>query len=332
MIPAGPRDLPAGWRGAIEWEHAEGWSRPWRLPIGLAPLAHAPELVERAQMAAGIRAVLETDAEWIEIELDAEEFNGEVSPLDVLAGGVLIARHRLAAGRHRLRTDLPAGSHRVELWLPQHGRCRVGGVTLGGTTRPAGIPAAGPRWITYGSSITHCRAAAGPSETWPALVARRLDLDLVCLGLGSQCHLDPVIAETISATPATVISLCLGINVYGAATYNLRSFAGQVSGFVRTIRTAQPRAQIVVMSPISSPAREHKPNAATLTLGDYRDQVAEATQLLRERGDTALTLIDGRDVFGPADAELLVDGLHPGPGGYRLMAERLMPRIAALPS
>ncbi|MEV0398345.1 SGNH/GDSL hydrolase family protein [Polymorphospora rubra] len=148
------------------------------------------------------------------------------------------------------------------------------------------------RWVTYGSSITQCHAAAGPSETWPALVARRLRWDLTRLGFSGECHLDPITARAIAERPADLISLCLGINVYGRGSFGPRTLAGQVSGFVQTIRGAHPSVPIVVISPIISPSRETLPNPAEMTLEDVREAVTGAVTTLRRHGDARLHLVE----------------------------------------
>lgn len=316
------------WRGSLAWTEEGGGWQPWRLPPGRAGTAHAPELLARARMAAGVRAAVHTDASALELRIVAA--SGDVSPLDIVVDGALWRREPLTGGTNACHMPLPPGTKRVEAWLPQLGEVRIGPLLLHGATvaEPA-TAGRDVRWVTYGSSITQCATAAGPSETWPALVARRLGWDLTCLGFAGECHLDPIAARAIADRPADLISLCLGINVYGRASFGPRTLAGQVSGFIEAIRAAHPGAPIVVLSPITSPAREALPNPATMTLRDVRDAVASAVTTLQRYGDAMLHLIDGPTVLGPDDAHLLHDGLHPGPDGYRLMADRLAPLLAA---
>ncbi|MDQ7905701.1 SGNH/GDSL hydrolase family protein [Phytohabitans sp. ZYX-F-186] len=330
VIQLGP-DAPGVWRGSLAWTEEDGAWQPWRLPPERVETAHAPDLVARARMAAGIRAAVQTDATALELRVIA--LDGEVAPLDVVVDGVLWRREPLAAGATDRRVPLPPGRKVVEVWLPQFGEARIGPLLLHGATaaEPAGADGE-VRWVTYGSSITQCRTASGPSETWPALVARHLGWDLTCLGFSGECHLDPIAARAIAERPADLISLCLGINVYGRGSFGPRTLAGQVSGFVQTIRDAHPAVPIVVISPISSPSRETLPNPAAMTLEDVRDAVAAAVTTLRRRGDALLHLVDGPSVLGPDHAHLLPDGLHPDADGYRLMAERLAPRLAAIRS
>src|SRR5439155_18025250 len=131
------------------------------------------------------------------------------------------------------------------------------------------------RWITYGSSITQCRTAASPTQTWPAIVARKRDLNLTCLGYGGQCHLDPLIARTMRDLPADYLSMCVGINIYGAATLNQRTFRPGICAFVQIVREKHPRTPFVVMPPIYSPPREATPNVGRRRLNAMREEVAQ---------------------------------------------------------
>ncbi|HEV7168313.1 MAG TPA: SGNH/GDSL hydrolase family protein [Micrococcaceae bacterium] len=253
------------------------------------------------------------------------------SPLDVLVNGVLV--HRLpAAGRQRhdvVLDPLPAGSV-VELWLPQFGGFRLREAALEGANAAA-LPESGPRWVTYGSSLTQCQQADGPSETWPALVAARYGWELHNLGMAGECQLDPAVEETISALSADLISLCLGINSYNAATFSERTYASRIFGFVSAVRRAHPRTPLAVITPMPSAPREDRANAVGWTLEQYRQATEQVVGVLQKRGDARLHCIHGRDVLSPEEAQAnMPDTLHPDNAGYRLMAQRLGPRLSAI--
>lgn len=325
-----PADQPSVWSGCVEWEPDGDMWRPWRLPVDRLATAHAPELAFRARMAAGVHATLRTDATSLSLDVDVPVQDPDVAPLDVIVNGNLLTRKPLAAGVTTCEVSLPSGMKRVEVWLPQIGVVSVGALTLtGGSTAEAAQNGA-LRWITYGSSITQCAGVDGPSETWPALVARQHGWDLQCLGFSGQCHLDPVVAKTIAELPADLISLCLGINIYGGATFSERTLGGQVSSFIESVRDAHPEIPIVVISPIGCPDREDTPNAVGLTLSAIRKTVTDVTHTLQDRGDARLHVINGLEVLALDEAHLLPDGLHPGPEGYRLMASRLAPELAQI--
>ncbi|WP_420113627.1 GDSL-type esterase/lipase family protein [Pseudactinotalea sp.] len=319
-----PDVRPDAWRGAAGWDERDGALRAWRLRPELVGRAFSPELLSKAREAAGVRLDVLTDADTFTLEGELRVDLDRDHRVDVLVDGELHQRIDLEHGAVSLSVPLPQGEHRVQAWLPQVGQLWLRSAQLTGSVR---APAAGTRWTTYGSSITQCSAAAGPSETWPALVARALDWDLTCLGFGGQCHLDPVAARTIAATSADLISLCLGINVQGGATMSQRTFGPQVAGLIDQVRDAHPGVPIAVMTPIVSPPRESTPNAAGVTLAWMREAI---TEVVEGTDDENLHLIDGPSIIGVDDQHLLPDELHPDAAGYRLMGERMSAALAPL--
>jgi len=179
------------------------------------------------------------------------------------------------------------------------------------------------KWITYGSSITQCRDADSPSQTWPALVARKNNLDLTCMGYGGQCHLDPMVALTIRDLPSDIISLCLGINIYGASSLNERTFQPGILGFVQILREKHMDIPIIVMSPIYSPDREENPNEVGMTLQMMRSEIKNSVDILKSLGDVNIHYIDGLAVFDKQYETLLPDKLHPNNEGYSIMANNI---------
>ena len=320
-IDIDPVDHPGLWRGAVSWEPVGRWRQPWRLPASMERRAYAPELFERAKAPAGVRMAMISDARELTLELDTGP--EEPAPLDLLVDGELARRVEVAVGTSRLALALPGRRAAIELWLPQYGQTRIAGVRLreasGAVQRADPTPR---RWVCYGSSITQGRGAPGPTGTWPALVARARGWDLLCLGFGGQCHLDPVVADVLRDQPADLVSLCLGINVYGAATHNARTWRGRVADFLARVRDGHPGTPIVVMSPIACPEREAVTNQVGVTLADLRNGVHQVVGDMSV-DDPDLHLVDGTSVLGPSEADLLPDRLHPGPEGYRRMATRI---------
>jgi hypothetical protein len=334
LLELEPTDVRLGLRGlAALVPSGDAWM-PYRLPETLLPLAH-PELLQRVSMPAGGRFCFATDARGFELAVrtavpETPERVEVVSPFDVLLDGELHSRQSVAGGGSVVVEGLEPRRRRVEVWFPQFGEVELGRFRLDGATVIEAAIDPGSRWIVYGSSITQCKASAGPSETWPALAARSNGWDLRCLGFSAQCHLDPIVACAIRDTPAELIQLCVGINIYGAGTFSARSLGPALAGFIQTIRQGHPSTPLVVTTPIIAPARETVPNAVGMTLRDIRDIIEGTVLVLRDLGDEALHLIDGPSILGPADTGLLSDGLHPTGAGYRLMAERLGPRLRYL--
>lgn len=321
--------VEARWAGAFKVvTDAEGWQHFRRLDPALFISPATDGLEDRARMAAGVRATWTASSGKLVVEAEGSE---DSSPFDVLVNGKLA--HRVpAAGRvsHELDLGALSAGSSVQLWLPQFGQLLVLEASLKGEDVTA-VSESGKRWLTYGSSITHCQQADGPSEAWPSLVARQYGWQLYSLGFAGECQLDPAVESTIEQLPADFISLCLGINSYNAAVFSERSYASQVLGFIANIRKAHPKVPIAVITPVLSLPREEAPNAVGWTLRQYRAATADVVRVLRERGDTRIQFLDGESVFSPAEsATLMPDTLHPDTAGYRLMATRLGPQLAAV--
>ena len=336
-----PADSPRlSWRGVAEFESVEHGRVPWRLPRDLVPLL-SPSLAQVCQVASGVRIAFRTDASEVRIRLHNDELPVPVT----LVSGDGFETQELTSASTNVSFGKPS-CDQVEVWLPHRGRTVVDavGVPSGSTVEPQ--PVVGKRWITYGSSITQSMHATDPAATWPARVARRRDLDLVNLGFASEAHLDPLVAHYMAETTADLITICTGINVYIKASMSVRTYRSSLLEFIRIVRQGHPLVPIVITSPVTSPSREDTPcfprllpgplrrrlgaierlrNADALfgpTLSAIRAATADVVDLLIDRGDDRLSYVDGRTLLDDANAKLLIDGLHPGPAGEEVIAQR----------
>ncbi|MFC7494217.1 MULTISPECIES: SGNH/GDSL hydrolase family protein [unclassified Nocardioides] len=244
-------------------------------------------------------------------------------------------------------TGLPPGEKRVEIWLP-HDETTVL-VALRADAPVHHVTDERPVWLHHGSSISQGSSAEHPTGTWPAVAAGIAGVDLVNLGFGGSALLDPFTARTMRDTPADVVSVKIGINLVNQDLVRLRAFRAAVHGFLDTIREGHPETPLLVVSPVLCPIHEHTPGpsapdlsalgegrlafvaagdpaeviAGKLTLTVVRDELARIVAQRREH-DVHLHLLDGRELYGEADAaELpLPDALHPDPTTHRRMGER----------
>jgi len=323
-----PNDRRLAWEGAISVEHEGEWSQAWRVPHlerGLYPQA----LVERAEMPAGVRLAFRTDSTTV---AGVVESQAEAAPLDLYVDGEWIGSAPLVGSDHfrfeGIDAHGPKRERTFELWLPQFGPFRLRSLELSDGATLTRHKDERKRWVTYGSSITQCRTAASPSQTWPGVVARGHDLHLTCLGYGGQCHLDSMIARMMRDRAAEYLSMCVGINIYGANSLSERSFGPGIIGFVRIVREKHPETPFVVMSPIFSPPREEVQNKVGFTLQGMREEVRAAVEALRAAGDKHVHYVNGLEVFGADLGHLLPDELHPGAEGYKVMGKNFLERVA----
>ena len=318
-------DARLSWPGAISVQHTADWSMPWRLPHTQRDLFPTVDLIGRATMPAGVRLTFMSNTRTISGELVAK---AEIGTLDLCCDGQFVGSVALE-GQDRFHFDqLPAGEKVIELWLPQFGEFQLRTLQIDDGASLAAHLDTRPRWITYGSSITQCRTAASPSQTWPAIVARNRNFNLTCLGFGGQCLLEPMLARLIRDLPADYLSMCVGINIYGAGSLSPRTFRAAIIGFVQIVREKHPDTPYAVMSPIYSPPRESALNTVGFTLQAMREEVAAAVDALRAAGDQQLHYVDGLTIFGADYAHLLPDELHPDAEGYRIMGENFTQQVA----
>ncbi len=357
-----PEALAGYVRGASEVRHTPTGLKPLRLPGWSAAQMPDPALQLMAAMTSGVRLVLRSDTRRLRFRGETIGFELAGTPrrpvvFDLVIDGRLHARRNDAGGAAlvvgetvrlvpgsacELRfEDLPAGDKTIELWLPQSAQTEIRGLAIAAGASLAEAPA-GRRWLHYGSSISHAMDADGPSETWPALVARGAGAELVSLGFAGQCLLDSLVARSIAAVPAGAITLKIGVNIVNHDAMRERAFVAAVHGFLDTIRDRQPEVPVLLVSPLFCGMAEtapgptlrevsdgrahfrHPPRPAALAPGALTlERIREllATVVAR-RGDRHLHYRSGLDLFGAADAGHLHDGLHPDADGQRLIAAR----------
>ncbi len=300
-----------------------------------------------AEATNGIRLRFRTSARLLELvaspvisdRIAFASRSGRMTPptYDLLVDGRLHQRRvaSLDVNIHRIRFDgLPGTPIIGEVWLPHNV-----GVVLSRFAADDHITAAPdprPRWVVHGSSITHDALAPGPSETWPAILAREANWHLTALGFRGDCHLDPFVARAIADIPADILTLELGINVHNAQSMRRRTFVPAVHGFLQGVRDGHPRVPLHVVSPIYSTEREGAVTSESLDGGEIvgdlsirmmREILREAVEQRTRYGDESVEYVDGLSLIGRAEAGLLFDGLHPDGEGARLLGSRLLARL-----
>lgn len=360
--------------GALDFdERGEGIS-PRRLPAWTR--MQLPSLMDViVRMPSGVRLQFDTDATRLGLTLLATnmvtppaarrpivcnlEVAGELRSAASDLGNTLVLDPRKPGAFELERgsedtfwfADLPAGHKRCELWLPHNAFVELRALVVadGASVVPAAADAR-PRWVHYGSSISHCMEADEPALSWPAVAARQAGFALQNLGFGGQCHLDQFVARTMRDLPADVISIKTGINVINMDSMRERVFTPTLHGFLDTIREGKPETPIAVISPIFCPSVETHPGPTVpnsegkfvtieghreiregcMSLVRVREILADAVARRRAAGDSNLHYVDGLTLFDAADAADLPDDLHPNPAGYIRMGERFAPVLTRL--
>lgn len=235
------------------------------------------------------------------------------------AGEALLGEEKAELGAGTVRLPVaPAGVPTV-VYLPEGMKPVVESVEgVGGAIEPAPVRS---RWLCYGDSIAEGWIASGPAGSWPAIVGRCHDLDVVNLGYAGAARGEIVSAEQLGALrePApAVISITHGTNCWTRIPHSAAQMEANTAAFLAVVRAGHPVVPIVVCSPVLRPDAESTPNKLGATLGDLRAAMERATRAAHDGGDALLTLVSGNGVL---DAGHLADGIHPGDDGHRRMAD-----------
>jgi len=352
-------------RGNLDLEPLPTGVAPLRLPASTRP-QHADGGIDRmSAQTSGVRLRLLTAASTIRVDATFTRTASAAHParpltvvaesdaascrVDVDEGDLLLEQRDRTATRQpgspshvQLSLERTAMERVVTIWLPHTAATLLHGLTADAPLRPA--PPEGPRWLHYGSSISHGSDLADPRSPWPQQVARHLGLDLVNLGFAGNAMLDPFVARSIAAAEADVVTLKIGINIVNGDVMRARAFVPAVHGFLDLVRQGHPSIPVVVITALACPIHEDATGpvrqgpdgraAATpreipegdgsLTLRRTRELIE---QVVASRGD--VTLVDGLSLLGVDDGHL-PDNLHPDRSGHDLIADRFAPVLARL--
>lgn len=361
-------------RGALDFDLRDGAVSPRRLPAWTR--MQVPALMDViVRMPSGVRLRFATDSSRLGVAFHATnlvtppqtrrpvpfdlEIDGALRHASSTEGNAILLNPDRPGDFQLVRgpsdtiwfDDLPAGDKLCELWLPHNAFVSLATLHFDdGASLSAPPPDHRPRWIHYGSSISHCMEAVAPGLTWPAVAARLTGSNLQSLGFGGQCHLDQFVARTIRDSDADVISIKTGINVINMDSMRERVFEPALHGFLDTIREGRPDTPIQLVSPIYCPSAEDHPGptvpdgngrfvtipgsreirAGCMSLTTARRIIERVVAARREAGDAQLHYLDGLELFGADDAADLPDDLHPNPAGYVRMGERFAPHLERL--
>lgn len=230
---------------------------------------------------------------------------------------------------------------RVTVWFPHNAITYISKIELNGEV--SAFNSELPKWVHYGSSISHSGEANYPTGVWPVIAAKSLELDVVNLGLGGNAMAEPYMSEVMLDHDPEFISMKLGINSINAASHTLRTFIPAVYGLIESLVARKPDVKLLLISPIYCPPHEEgfgptifdmenfkataNPSPASemvpahLNTKRVRDALKEVVSNLQSQG-VNIRYIDGLELMGEADASHLEDDLHPNSDGYALVGQR----------
>ena len=183
-------------------------------------------------------------------------------------------------------------------------------------------------YLAYGTSITHGAAATGAHLTYPAQVARRLDANLVNLGVGGAAHCEKPLADYVAARDDwQCASLALSVNMIGAG-FDAAGFRDRVTYWVHTVAGSNPARPVACIT-LYPHFRECCPSFAQSP--GWHITPGECRTILREAVASCPTpnafLVEGTDMLGLGG--LSDDLIHPADNGMVQMGEVLARELRA---
>ena len=223
-----------------------------------------------------------------------------------------------------LFADRDGRSKNLTIYLPNTSEVRVLAVGIDpGATLTVPPPFAAPApLMCYGSSVLQGTGAEHPSKTYPAVLARRLNLDFVNLGFGGAGKAEPDVVALVNQPDACGYLFDLGKS-YGAQSEE--AFVKMLA----TIRAKHPAVPILCVTPIYS-TNEPKDKAYFEKSVRLRNMMRDAAVAQRNAGDRNIHVVEGLELFGPADQDLFRDPQHPNDAGNERMCERLVDLVRRL--
>ena len=164
--------------------------------------------------------------------------------------------------------------------------------------------------VIYGSSIVHGTAASRPGNIYPAVISRKLNVDVRNLGFSGKALGEKVFAEWMATMPMSVF-----VCDYDHNAPTPEHLQRTHERMFMAVRKAHPEIPIIIMTRPRKKLNEEE---------KARHQVIETTyRNALDRGDDNVYLIDGAMLTALCGGEGTIDGTHPTDFGFASMAAAL---------
>ncbi|MCQ2771535.1 MAG: SGNH/GDSL hydrolase family protein [Clostridia bacterium] len=167
--------------------------------------------------------------------------------------------------------------------------------------------------VFYGSSIVHGIGASRPSSTYPMIISRKLNSDVVNLGFAGAALAEKAIIEYISGLNMSVFVYDYDHNAPDPEYLEKTHYAGY-----EMFRKAQPNTPVIMAS-----KPDYYNPFSDIEVNEKRRQIIiESYKKGIANGDKNLYFVDGKEFYDPEfREESTADGCHPNDVGYLQMAK-----------
>lgn len=177
--------------------------------------------------------------------------------------------------------------------------------------------------LAYGSSITHGSNTLSACNSWPSVLAHRLNTDLINLGMAGSCGMEFEMMDYIASLGEedrwTAAILELGINVL---VWDEDKIHLHVENALKQVAGRNPNKKVYVISPFYC----HKDYYGEDDANKWRRCIEK---IIKEMAYSNVEYINGLDILGHISG-LSADEVHPNIYGIQQMADRLTARIGRI--
>jgi lysophospholipase L1-like esterase len=218
----------------------------------------------------------------------------------------------------RILKNIPAEPHEYLLYFPLYNGVTSVAIGVNADAAMHAVPAqSGRPLVFYGTSITQGASASRPGMTYPAQLARRLDVPFINLGFAGNGTMDLDMAELLAEIDASayVIDCLPNMDKDGVAL--------RARPFLEALRHVRPDTPIILVESIVPrnawflPWQQQAAADNTKSLHDIVDRLDAHTR-------RHVFWVSNEFLSGPT-SDSAVDGLHPTDLGFVYMADALEP-------
>lgn len=170
--------------------------------------------------------------------------------------------------------------------------------------------------ITYGTSITQGGCATRPGMSYPSILGRIVNYEIINLGFSGSCHLELEIAELIGSVD-NLNYLIIEAQANISSNVFLKE---QLPQFINKVKTLNKELEIILIS--------HFPYANTLVNVNLDKEMRQALIIQKEIAEKfKIIFISGLDILEEFSFDESVDGIHLTDLGFYKIANYLKPYI-----
>lgn len=174
--------------------------------------------------------------------------------------------------------------------------------------------------VIYGSSIVHGASASRPGLAYPAQLARKLNAEVINLGVSGNAKMELSLAQMINEIKSVDLIIMDCVPNSSPEQVTERTFA-----FVKELRKKHPNTPILMIESINREISNYNLKWQKRLLEQNGNFKKEYTRLLAS-GEKNLYYIPADDLIGH-DSEGTVDGTHPTDVGFSRMIDIIAPKI-----